>query len=178
MWIESYGCFSISRCDAGRNGEPETISFGVVFQRHDILDIDLDRLAWKNVSNTGAEDLWGMLLEQARRLAAAESILISGMGFCFLLDDAFDDAYANLAAEGDDGTGFVEGKYVISAGYWRDIGGIDEGLRELSASGGVVEMSDGRLGDPRQRAPRAVDARVAGGHGGRVGRLTALDDSP
>ena len=48
---------TIPRCDAGRNGKPQTVNLGIMLQPH------LDSLAHRDIPDAGAEDIIGVLFQ-------------------------------------------------------------------------------------------------------------------
>lgn len=60
---QSTGKSTIPRRDAGRNGKPQTVNLSIMLQLHDILDLDLDSLARRDIPDAGAKDISGVLLQ-------------------------------------------------------------------------------------------------------------------
>jgi hypothetical protein len=158
---QSTGKSTIPRRDAGRNRKPQTVNLSIMLQLHDILDLDLDSLARRDIPDAGAEDISGVLFQQACGLVSLNGRLVCRARVLLLFYDALDEPSADIASEDYDGAGLVQREGVLGAGDWGDGGGVDEHLGEQSAGGGVVEFRDrgqGDLGEPLR--PRAVEIEV------------------
>ena len=168
---QSTGKSTIPGRDACRDRKSQTVDFSIMFQLHDILDLDLDSLASRDIPDAGAEDISGMLFQQACGLVSANGSLVCRARVLFFLNDTLDETLADIAPEGYDCAGFVQRECVLGTGNRRNGGRVDERLGEQSAGGGVVEFCERRQGDLREplRRPRGVveifdvDTSVCGG---------------
>ena len=135
--------------NAGGESKPKPIDFRVVRKLHDVLDLDHDGLGGGNSADGRAEDIRGVLLEEARGLMGTldDGGAEFGAGVVFLFDDAVDDPSPDRAPKSDDGAGVVEREGVLCAWDRRGAGGIDEGLGEGGAGCGVVEGCSGGEGE-------------------------------
>jgi len=132
-----------------------------MLQFHDILDLDLDSFACRDIPNAGAEDISSVLFQQACGFVSVNGRPECRSCIVLLLYDTFDDSPADMASKGYDGAGLVEREGVPGAGDWGDSGRVDECLGEKSARGGVVEFGDrghGDLGEPLK--PKAAGVKI------------------
>jgi hypothetical protein len=116
-------------------------------------EADRDLLARRQVADLDGEDVVAVLLESAARLPLLDGLGVGAARFAALLDDALDDAGADLELEGADGR---------AAGEREDVDGL-EGLRERVAELLLHRDLGHAVGDRARRCGRRPAAAGRGG---------------